>query len=247
MDAINFTFATHEPTFMKKMLGAYWSTPKSKRLKEFKLENGQIYISVMSGQSFSAPVEECSFWYGEDGNRLEIKAEAQEKKIHFMINLGALEEDETEQIFAFIKEDCGAKELALYKSFSVLGKIKGLIEDPVGTITDIAIDLFSKQGSIKKKIVVALCAVVAIVGCIIYFNHKNSEETASLSCQLTTDIVRGLGFNEKCERVELGNSIDKGDSTIYPYAKAYFGEETLNIVVTTVDDQVLVRIPDGGE
>ncbi|MCQ2050035.1 MAG: hypothetical protein MJZ22_03405 [Candidatus Saccharibacteria bacterium] len=242
MDTNNFTFMTHEPTFIKKLLGAYWTTPKSKRLKEFKLENGQIYISVMSGQEFSAPVEECSFWYGEDGNRLEVKAEAQEKKIHFMINLGALEEDETEQILAFIKEDCNAKELALYKSLSILEKVKDLIQDPIGTVTDIAIDLFIK-GSVKKKIVVGLCAVVVVVGCVIYFNYQDKEETAALACKLTTDIVRDFGSNEKCERVELGNSIDKGERTIYPYAKAFFGEETLDIEVTVFGDQVQVRIP----
>lgn len=244
MDTNNFTFTTREPNLHKKLLGAYWTTPKSKRLKEFKLENGQINILLNGGKEFSAPVNECSFRYGEVGNRIEIKAEAKEKKIHFMINLGALEEDETEEILAFIKKDCNAKELALHKSHSTLVKIKDLVEDPAGTITEEVMDIFLKQGSIKKKIAIALVALVVIIGCIIYFKHQDTEETASLACKLTTDIIKEAGANENCKMVELGNSIEKGDSTIYPYAKAFFfSEETLDIVVTTFDDQVIVNIP----
>ena len=241
----NFTYSTTEPSFFQKVKGLYWFTPKSRRLKKIRFENGIFFISVMSGQEISAPIEECAFKYGIDkADRMEAYISVQANKIHFTEITGMLEENDWEHIRSFIIDDCEAKEVASAKVLSAVEMVKDIVEDPVGSITGLAIDLFSNSGSIKKKIIAAICIILLVVGCIFYFTQKDAEENESLSCSLVSEILQENGDEDRCEKVELGESIQDGDSTIYPKAKAFLNNnQEIDIVVTVYEGQVIVNIP----
>lgn len=244
-DIENFSYKTTEPSFFSKLKGLYWFTPKSRRLKEIKFEDGKIFISVMSGQELCAPIEECSFKYGIDSaDRMEVSVSSQDKKIHFTDIPGTLDEDAQSNIRSFIIEECNAEKLTSAKILSILEKIKSAIEDPIGTIFNITIDIFSKTGSIKKKIISGLCAFLIVAGSIYYFMRSDTEENEQLSCKLVTEILQENGDGGKCEKIELGNAIHYGDSTIFNNAKAYLDNENeINVIVTIYENMVYVDIP----
>lgn len=241
----NFSYKTIEPSFFSKIKSLYWFTSKSRRLKEIKFEDGKIFISVMSGQELCAPIEECSFKYGIDSaDRMEVSVSSQDKKIHFTDIPGTLDEDAQSNIRSFIIEECNAKKLTSAIILSILEKIKSAIEDPIGTIFNITTDIFSKTGSIKKKIISGLCAFLIVAGSIYYFMRSDTEENEILSCNLVTEILQENGEQLKCEKIELGNAVHYGDSAIYNNAKAYLDNEyELNIIVTIYDGSIYVNIP----
>lgn len=103
-ETIRFHFITHEPSFLEKLLQVYWFNPKSWLLKEFKYEDGILYISVLNGNELTAPIEQCSFTYQEDKyDRMEIYVESGDKKLHFKEIPGMLEDDEWEFIKKFLQ------------------------------------------------------------------------------------------------------------------------------------------------
>lgn len=244
-DIENFSYKTTEPSFFSKLKGLYWFTPKSRRLKEIKFEDEKIFISVMSGQELCAPIKECSFKYGIDkADRIEVYVTTQDKKIHFTEIPGTLDDDAWENIRSFIIEDCDANELTSAKVLYVLEHVKNAIDDPLGTVIDITTDIFSKSGSIKKKIIAGLCAILIASGCIYYFMRSDTEENEQLSCKLVTEILQENGDGGKCEKIELGNAIHYGDSTIFNNAKAYLDNENeINVIVTIYENLVYVDIP----
>ncbi len=97
-------FITHEPSFLNKLLQVYWVNPKSWLLKEFKYEDGILYISVMNGNELTAPIEECSFRYQKDKyDRMEIYVKSGEKKLHFKEIPGMLKDEDWETIMNFLQ------------------------------------------------------------------------------------------------------------------------------------------------
>ncbi len=118
---INIHFVTHEPNFFQKILQVYWLIPKSTILKEFKVKDGIIYISVVKGQKFTAQLNQCTFKYEEDNSgRTLIKIFCDKQKIKFLEVPFMLKDEEWEQIITFCKYYNNAKETLSGKIANVL-------------------------------------------------------------------------------------------------------------------------------
>ena len=128
IDAVNLNFVTHEPSFLQKCLQVYWVNPKSWLLKEFSVENGEIFIELLNGKEFSSPLAKCSFKYQKDNyDRVEFIVESENEKIHFKEIPGMLEDEEWEEITSFIIDTCNAKVSRLGSITNVLKSIKDII------------------------------------------------------------------------------------------------------------------------
>ena len=110
-DDFNLHFVTHEPTVFQKILQLYWLQPKAWRLKEFKVSNGNIYISVMNGKELKAPIKDCRFYYDDADkyNRMGITVRYGDKKIKFFEIPFMLNDDEWAQIIDFCMNTCNSK------------------------------------------------------------------------------------------------------------------------------------------
>ncbi|MBQ8736779.1 MAG: hypothetical protein IJY78_02985 [Bacteroidaceae bacterium] len=129
IESVKLHYVTHEPSFWQKLFQVYWVNPKSWLLKELIVDDGNITISLLNGNTLSAPIEECSFKFQIDKyDRMEIYVKHENRKIHFKEMPGMLEDEEWDDIKAFIKDSCNAKTTTLGKITKVMEKTKEILE-----------------------------------------------------------------------------------------------------------------------
>ena len=110
IDAVKLNFVTHDAFISAECLQVYGT--KSWLLKEFSVENGEIFIELLNGKEFSSPLAKCSFKYQKDNyDRVEFIVESENEKIHFKEIPGMLEDEEWEEITSFIIDTCNAKSI----------------------------------------------------------------------------------------------------------------------------------------
>lgn len=128
IDAVKLNFVTHEPSFLQKCLQVYWVNPKSWLLKEFSVENGEIFIELLNGKKLSSPLAKCSFKYQKDNyDRVEFTVESENEKVHFKEIPGMLEDEQWEEITSFIIDTCNAKVSTLGNVTNLLKSIKDIM------------------------------------------------------------------------------------------------------------------------
>lgn len=129
IESVKLHYVTHEPNFWQKLFQVYWVNPKSWLLKELTVDDGNITISLLNGNSLSAPIEECSFKFQIDKyDRMEIYVKHENRKIHFKEMPGMLEDEQWDDIKAFIQDSCNAKTTTLGKITKAMEKIKEILE-----------------------------------------------------------------------------------------------------------------------
>lgn len=122
-EPIAMEYYTHEPSTFTKILQVYWITPKSSRLKHFKVENEAITIECMNGSSLVAQIEDCEFTCVENEYRHSVEIKHGGQKIRFQDIPGMLSDEEWQEIIAF----CSSKDKSNHTILKALKKIKEYI------------------------------------------------------------------------------------------------------------------------
>ncbi|MBR5983657.1 MAG: zinc ribbon domain-containing protein [Bacteroidales bacterium] len=133
----NMHFVSQAPTFSTKIAQWYYLQSRSRMLKEFKLNDGTIYISTWGGDRLTAPIKECKFSYDaldDHGNKKIICVKHGNRKIVFIEISESLSEEEWGLITDFCIVTCNAQKTNLNLSMVIFYIIAGLIIIVVGVI-----------------------------------------------------------------------------------------------------------------
>lgn len=107
---IEMHYVPHKLNLFQRILQMDFLIPKSWRLRELKVKDGMIYISVMNGKEFFAPIYQCIVKYHDDiYDRMEVSMTYGNQKIHFKEIPWTLKKEEWEAIRLFIQEECNSE------------------------------------------------------------------------------------------------------------------------------------------
>lgn len=123
----NFHFVTKSPTFSTKMNLCCLLQSSSRLLKEFKVNNGTIYISTWNGKEINAPINECEFSYDNIMYCNIICVKHGDEKIVFVDISDLLREEEWKQITDFCIFACNAEKRNLNMPLVLFYIILGVI------------------------------------------------------------------------------------------------------------------------
>lgn len=126
----NVIYKAHEPSsFWKKLISRYYLTLKRWRLVELSVTDNVLHVSTQNGNSLTAPIEDIKVRFEkDDADVFNFQIKCGKDSIRFFLLPYILEDNETEELIAFLQSIPDSGESVESKAGKVLGVIKEILE-----------------------------------------------------------------------------------------------------------------------